>query len=111
MILPIINESSSSSSSSLPTQTHKYNNFSYQQPPTHQSSLFSQQQQQQQQWQYNQSNTRESDLVKSPNMMIRYNQNFYSNSYNNNYHPINSEDINSVFDELDDKINHLRGYL
>lgn len=44
-------------------------------------------------------------------MMMRYNQNFYSNSYNNNYHPINSEDINSVFDELDDKINHLRGYL
>lgn len=35
----------------------------------------------------------------------------YQNNYRSNYHPLNSEDINSVFDGLDDKINQLRGYL
>lgn len=35
----------------------------------------------------------------------------YQNNYRSNYRPLNSEDINSVFDGLDDKINQLRGYL
>lgn len=97
IILPINDSIPSPSASSLQTERHRYNT---------------------------QSLSNQTDLVKSPNMM-RYgsvpyesikplfssSSSVYQNNYRSNYRPLNSEDINSVFDGLDDKINQLRGYL
>lgn len=97
IILPINDSIPLPSASSLQTERHRYNT---------------------------QSLSNQTDLVKSPNIM-RYgsvpyesikplfssSSSVYQNNYRSNYRPLNSEDINSVFDGLDDKINQLRGYL